>query len=668
MPFDGGMVWRLPRLMEMMYVHLSFSMTLMKTIHNIVLAACLFAAAPASVQAQKGLLAKRLAGRDVAGLLLPASKWVTYPAYADRAAWDRLTGARRDEIVKAGEKYLNHEWKAVKATDYLAFERTGNRDIMQNPFGQNNTALGNLFVAELAEGKGRFLDQIINGVWHTCEMSTWVLSAHLPVQRSKRSLPEIDETIIDLTSGDISSMMSWIHYFLYASFDEVNPVISARIRREVKNRMLDPYLQRSDYWWMALSGNPDQMVNNWNPWCNFNALASFLLMEPDAGRRAEGVMKSIRSTERFIDYTKDDGACEEGPSYWGHAAGKMYDYLQLLSYATGGALDIFNEPKIRNMGEYIARSYIGEGWVVNFADASAKGGGNAGVIHRYGKAVRSAEMMSFAAYLDRRSPQRGIEERDLFRALEGLQHDAELDKTTPAMSTAAWSWYPQTEFCYMRAGSAFFGAKGGYNAESHNHNDVGSFVYYVNTTPFLVDAGVGTYTKFTFGSQRYTIWTMQSDYHNLPMVNGVPQKDGRNFRSREVSFDSARRTFAMDIAGAYPPDASVKSWRVEYQLSATGALDIRYDFELSEAKAANRLNYLSAVAPDMAGPGLIRLKNGATTVELGYDATAFEPSVEKVAIDDPRLSRVWGVALYRISLKALKNVPKGRYRITVKPV
>jgi hypothetical protein len=124
----------------------------------------------------------------------------------------------------------------------------------------------------------------------------------------------------------------------------------------------------------------------------------------------------------------------------------------------------------------------------------------------------------------------------------------------------------------------------------------------------------------------------------------------------------------MDIAGAYPPDASVKSWRVEYQLSATGALDIRYDFELSEAKGANQLNYLCAVAPDMAGPGLIRLKNGATTVELGYDARVFEPSVEKVAIDDTRLSRVWGDALYRISLKALKNVPKGRYRITVKPV
>jgi hypothetical protein len=463
-------------------------------------------------------------------------------------------------------------------------------------------------------------------------------------------------------------MMSWIHYFMSGAFDKVNPVISARIRKEVKSRMLDPYLQRSDFWWMALSGNPDQMVNNWNPWCNFNALTSFLLMEPDPKRRAEGVNKSIISTEKFIDYTKDDGACEEGPSYWGHAAGKMYDYLQILSYATGGSVDIFQEPKIRNMGEYIARSYIGDGWVVNFADASAKGGGNASVIHRYGKAVGSTEMMSFAAYLDRRSPHRGIEERDLFRALEGLQYDADLDKSTPAMSTAAWSWYPQTEFCYMRAGDAFFGAKGGYNAESHNHNDVGSFVYFVKTTPIFVDAGVGTYTKFTFSSQRYTIWTMQSDYHNLPMINGVPQKDGRNFRSRQVSFDSARRTLSLDIAGAYPAEASVKTWKVDYAMSADGSLEIRHGFELTEAKGPHRLNYLCARAPEMPAPGVIRIKNGNAEVEMTYDAKSFEPSVEKVAIDDVRLSRVWGDALYRLTLKALKSTPKGKYKISVKPV
>ena len=64
---------------------------------------------------------------------------------------------------------------------------------------------------------------------------------------------------------------------------------------------------------------------------------------------------------------KSDGACEEGTSYWGHAAGKLYDYLQILSDGTGGKISLFNEPMIRRMGEYMSRSYVGNGWVVNFA-------------------------------------------------------------------------------------------------------------------------------------------------------------------------------------------------------------------------------------------------------------------------------------------------------------
>ena len=54
---------------------------------------------------------------------------------------------------------------------------------------------------------------------------------------------------------------------------------------------------------------------------------------------------------------------------------------------------------IRRMGEYMSRSYVGNGWVVNFADASAQGGGDPLLIFRFGKAVSSDEMMHFAAYL-----------------------------------------------------------------------------------------------------------------------------------------------------------------------------------------------------------------------------------------------------------------------------
>ena len=70
----------------------------------------------------------------------------------------------------------------------------------------------------------------------------------------------------------------------------------------------------------------------------------------------------MQSVDKFINFVKADGACEEGPSYWGHAAGKMYDYLQILSDGTDGKVSLFKEPMIRRMGEYISRTYVGNGW------------------------------------------------------------------------------------------------------------------------------------------------------------------------------------------------------------------------------------------------------------------------------------------------------------------
>lgn len=321
----------------------------------------------------RNLLQKKATVNELLSMLSNKSEWIKYPAYQDRKGWDAYTGNLKLKLIQDGEKNLNYTWKVIKATDYLEFEKSGNRTIMENPFGQNNNALSSLLYAELAEGKGRFMNQIINGIWHTCEMSTWVLSAHLPVQKSKRSLPDIKEEIIDLTSGDLGSFLSWTWYFMHDELDKVNPSIAAKLKSNIQQRILVPYMARDDYWWQALNYKPGMMVNNWNPWCNFNVLTCFLLLEENPANLAKAVYKTMRSTDQFINYVKEDGACEEGPSYWGHAAGKMYDYLQLLHDATKGKLSIFDEPIVKNMGEYIARSYVGNGWVVNFADASAKG-------------------------------------------------------------------------------------------------------------------------------------------------------------------------------------------------------------------------------------------------------------------------------------------------------
>lgn len=611
---------------------------------------------------ERNLLRKQADINRLKEVLVTDRQWVNYPTYSERQQWDDFLGQLKDKYIRRGEKLLHYQWQVVKATDYLAFERTGDRKVMEDPFDANNRAIADLLMAELAEGKGRFMDQLINGVFHSCEMTSWALSAHLIVQPSHRSLPVYDYPVIDLTSGDLGGLMAWVHYFMHEAFDKVNPEISRRLRHELKTRILDPYMENDSFWWMGRNYN-GRMLNNWNPWCNSNVLMCFMLLENNRDTLAKAVMLTMESVDKFLNYIKADGACEEGPSYWGHATGKTLDYLELLSEVTGGKVTLFQEPMIRNMGEYICRSYVGNGWVVNFADASARGDGDSYLIYRFGKAVDSNELKGFAALMRKSSslPQNG---RDIFRTLSSIAIEKELQQTEAKHERRPFTWYPETEFCYLSTGEGLFlAAKGGYNDESHNHNDAGTCSVWMDRTPILIDAGVGTYTRRTFSNERYSIWTMQSNYHNLPMINGMPEKYGKKYKATHVT--AAKNRFSANIATAYPEEAKVKTWVRSYTVKGRQAR-ISDAFELEEAFAPNRVNFMTWGEIDAAEKGKVYIRVNGVKAVLQYDAARFELTVEPKELTDPHLSKVWGDKIYRLSFKARQQSVKGNYLFTIK--
>ena len=615
---------------------------------------------------ERNLLQNSVTKEQLKEALIMNGEWVPYPAYSDREGWNSLLNDEdRQTLINAGEKMLNYKWQVIRATDYLEYERSGERNIMQNPYEANRKAINMLMMAELAEGKGRFVDQLINGVFFSCEMTSWVLSAHLPRQSTKRSMPDWREQIIDLGSGNYGSMLAWVYYFFHDTFDKANPVISLRLRHELQERILDPYMENDREWWMAFHWKPGEIINNWNPWCNSNVLQCYLLLEEDRDKLTDAVWRTMQSVDKFINFVKSDGACEEGTSYWGHAAGKMYDYLQILSDGTNGKVALFNNPMIRRMGEYISRSYVGDGWVVNFADASAKGGGDAPLIYRYGRAVGSEEMMQFAAYLLKGKRPTIPLGNDVFRTLQCVLLNKGLEQTRPAHNVPACTWYPETEFCYLTNNSGWFLAtKGGFNNESHNHNDAGTFSLYINNTPILIDAGVGTYTRQTFSSERYSIWTMQSNYHNLPMINGIPQRFGQEYKATNVVCKEKQRFFSADISTAYPEEAAVNSWIRSYKLE-NKRLVITDKFSLKETRAANQVNFLVWGDIDISKAGKVIVKVGEEQATLEYPAN-FKATLETIELPDTRLSNVWGKQIYRIVLTDSQKKLEGNYKFIIK--
>nr|MBX2817231.1 heparinase II/III-family protein [Saprospiraceae bacterium] len=599
--------------------------------------------------------------------LIADQDWVPYPSYDDRAGWNHLVGDSRDSLLVQGERMLDFEWNVIPLSSYLEFERSGSRTIMQAPLTENYLAMRALVLAELAEGEGRFIDKIIDGTWLACEMTSWVLSAHLGVhQANGRPMPDPNEFTIDLGAGRWGAFYSWVYYFFKDAFDEVSPLISARLKDNIEARILAPFMARDDFWWQAF--DPDvSRVNNWNPWCNFNVLMCFLLVEEDDARLAKAVYRTMVSTDKFINYVNEDGACEEGPSYWGHAAGKLFDYLDALALATNGHINLFDEPMIKDMGEYIANSYVGDGWMVNFADATARAHPYPGLIYRYGLAVDSDLLKSFAGYAAAQGPFfDAIVSTDLSRILANFSIAPALHKAPKLLPERRSIWYPQTEFCYLISDEeVFLAAKGGYNNESHNHNDAGTFSLYMDSKPIFIDVGVGTYTRQTFSRERYSIWTMQSDYHNLPIIDDKSQKFGNVYKARQANFDPENRKFTLDISGAYDTSAVINSWVRSYALSSDSSVEIIDEYKDRKQPVPSQINFMTWTKPQLLEEGKLLIEVEGAKALFEFEHQHLEVSIEKIPQTDERLRRVWGEQVYRTTLTEKHPRQEGSYRYRV---
>jgi hypothetical protein len=194
----------------------------------------------------------------------------------------------------------------------------------------------------------------------------------------------------------------------------------------------------------------------------------------------------------------------------------------------------------------------------------------------------------------------------------------------------------------------------------------------------FVDAGVGTYTKKTFSSERYTIWSMCSEWHNLPVINGVTQKQGRTYRSSSVTTAYGRNSrFSLDISGAYTDAAACTSWHRDYRLSSKG-LTITDTYALTERKAADVQNFMVQGRVYAAGEktpsgyvvrnGEVAVQNGEVCMVLTYPA-GMAVSVDTINLDDKRFTNVWGDTLRRISFTSSADSPvKGKYVFQIKEI
>jgi len=627
------------------------------------------------------MLHQRYSLEDLSQLLLPLDRYRPFPTIEDRAAWDALPSSVRAAHIEKGEANLGFDYPALPATVFLQFSRNGNRTNYETPHFIRRRVVEMLTVAECIENSGRFIDDIVNGIWAICEESYWGVTAHIGVQRAGNTLPDVDEPTVDLFAAETGNLLAWVYYLLGDRLDAVSPVVRRRIESEMRRRILTPLYERDDFWWMGFRPREGmRRVNNWNPWICSNWLSVVLLMETDDERRRRTGHKIMRSLDNFIDPDPEDGGCDEGPSYWGRAGASLFDNLDLFYGASNGQIDVYAEPKIQEIGRFVYRAHIDGNYYLNFADAPALVSPDGVLVYAYGQRIADAAMMAHGHWL---IDQQGVKEHgyasdhlavNFQRLLRGffMLNTLPSGPATPPQIRDAW--LPDIEVMVARdhdgtADGFFLGAKGGNNAESHNHNDIGNFVVYIDGLPVLVDAGVETYTAKTFGPDRYTIWTMQSAYHSLlPTVDGVMQAPGYDFAARDVNYraDDGTAEMTLNIAAAYPADAKISSWQRRVALERGIQVTVEDTYALSAAADEITVCLVTPCAVDVSEPGVVRFGerpildgrvSGAGNVH--YDAGVFSASIETVPLTDERMGGTWGQEIYRVVLTAKNPAQQG---------
>jgi hypothetical protein len=207
-------------------------------------------------------------------------------------------------------------------------------------------------------------------------------------------------------------------------------------------------------------------------------------------------------------------------------------------------------------------------------------------------------------------------------------------------------------------GGLYLAARGGHNAESHNHNDVGHFVVYLDNQPGIIDIGRETYTAKTFSNNRYDLWFTRGSAHNAPIVNGTEQVEGRERRATQVEFrtrDSADY-LVMNLEQAYPAKAGLVALRreIEFHRGAAAWAHVRDEFKLAKSSFQLQVPFYAAFPVEKVRPGRLAIDCKPRRLIIDYSTETLEVSVEIVPLEDANLRGNWGPRLYRI-LFELKN-------------
>lgn len=447
-----------------------------------------------------------------------------------------------NKIRRAGEELRLLQMPTLTEELFALYENTGNRLKYEAVYFLRRKFLAVFGMLSILYKEKEDIIKLEEVLTDICSEECWALPPHVNRENNKEW-----RITIDLFASETAQAITEISTLLQ---NELSGDVKELVKQNVLDRVINPFYK---------SGIP---YSNWeicsHNWCAVCAgsigSASIYLFSEEEDTLNQYLERICNSLTHYIDGFSDDGTCMEGIGYFTYGMTYYTTFADQIFEYTKGKTDLLSSDKLRCISEFQQKCYFKGGRTINFSDGSS----------------HDSFKMGMTAYLSLRFP-------TVF--IPNMNMAAEFD-TDPCFRWAAiyrdYIWtkkyseghkdmtkkvvkdeylgqviLPDAGWSICQSGNgAGFAIKGGHNAEPHNHNDIGSFLYVNQKDMLLAELGSGEYTKDYFNDNRYTILCNSSLGHSVPIINGKGQQAGRAYACRKFIADGCGKS-VLEIGGAY---------------------------------------------------------------------------------------------------------------------
>lgn len=400
-----------------------------------------------------------------------------------------------NEVIDDGKRYLENDWGVLTASMYTNLHSSEYRD----RYLKRRLALAALSLAEHTEKKGRFIPEIINGIWCICEESTWSLPD------GSANLRDVQAPRFDVNSARTASLLALSAHILRK---ELPVIVKKRVLYEVRKRVLNPFSKEKQL-------TPENCAHT---------LIAAMFAEPEEDKRRFFVDKTLAALDIFLDEFKNGGYKASSEQSLYKRSAFVFDILEILYNVTDQKLSVYSDGSVKFAADSIYKAHIGN---EGFSESSEESDGAR--IYLFGKRMDYKKLTDFGASEFIKIKEKSLPDSyNLFHKLYSVKYASKIISYGDNFDEQESGYFESMDLFVKKTKCFSCAIKGGSSA-------AGNFMVYLDNEPYCVDL---------------------EKSHNLPIVNGFTQFSN----TKNAVCEQTENGLIVDISKTYPRDAGIIKW------------------------------------------------------------------------------------------------------------